>query len=108
MRTLIKILLVLSLWWTATVPAVAAAMGCCEPETPCCLVQGLGRGCSVCPPAALHPSALWPPVAEPGHREVVATRMLVLLEEGIDDIWRPPMVAGPKSLSFVQPIWKSS
>ena len=92
MRSVIKFLLVLSLWWSAVAPAVAAAMGCCEPDTPCCLVQGLGRGCAVCPPAALHVSATRQPVGETGRHSAPVVWVAFQLNEGSDDIWRPPMV----------------
>lgn len=90
MRSVIKILLVLSLWWSAAAPAVAAAMGCCEPETPCCLVQGLGRACTVCPPAALHVSATPQPAGDAGRHSEPVARVPFQLNSGTDDIWRPP------------------
>ena len=90
MRTLIQCLLVLSLWWSAAAPAVAAAMGCCEPETPCCTAQGPGRGCTVCPPAALQVSATPQPVGDVGrHSEPVASGPFQL-NTSPDGIWRPP------------------
>lgn len=108
MRSVIKVLLVLSLLWSASAPAVAAVMGCCEPETPCCLVQGLGRGCTVCPPAALHLGSTREPVNEVSDHSVPVTRGTFQLNEGLDDIWRPPMAAEPLSPSFVQLLWKQS
>jgi hypothetical protein len=94
MRVLIKALLVLSLLWSAVAPAVAAAMGCCEADTPCCMVQGTVRGCTVCPPAALHVSATHRPLGEAARLGAPLAVVAFQLNQRLDDIWRPPMGRG--------------
>jgi hypothetical protein len=91
MRVLIKVLLVVSLWWSAMAPAVAAAMGCCEPDTPCCMVQGAVRGCTVCPPAALHVGTSHGSQGDAVRLGPPRTVETCRLNERLDDIWRPPM-----------------